>query len=126
MQVLIVFVGGAAFSVTRIGGAEWGISLALGLVSIPLGALIRCVPNAPVERVLKALRILPKSPAVLPTARADGDWNTAIELVKDNLNTFAHVRGGRMRASSYVDRSRRARSLPETELGLYVFVSRSR
>ncbi|EPT01645.1 hypothetical protein FOMPIDRAFT_1023144, partial [Fomitopsis schrenkii] len=118
VQVLIVFVGGAAFSVTRIGGAEWGISLALGLVSIPLGALIRCVPNAPVERVLKALRILPKPPAVLPTARPNGDWNTAIELVKDNLNTFAHVRGGRMRASSYVDRSRRARSLPETELGL--------
>ncbi|KAH9831589.1 calcium-translocating P-type ATPase [Rhodofomes roseus] len=117
VQILIVFVGGAAFSVTRIGGAEWGISLALGLVSIPLGALIRCIPNEPVERLLKALHIM-SNPAVLPTTRTDGDWNTAIELVRDNLNTFAHVRGGRMRASSYVDRSRKARPLPETELGL--------
>ncbi|KAH9905078.1 calcium-translocating P-type ATPase [Fomitopsis serialis] len=117
VQILIVFVGGAAFSVTRIGGAEWGISLALGLVSIPLGALIRYIPNAPVERLLKTLHIM-STPAVLPTTRTDGDWNTAIELVRDNLNTFAHIRGGRMRASSYVDRSRKARPLPETELGL--------
>ncbi|KAF9811644.1 hypothetical protein IEO21_06493 [Rhodonia placenta] len=117
VQVLIVFVGGAAFQVTRIGGAEWGIGLALGIVSIPLGALIRCIPNGPVERALIAMRIH-SNPEVLPTVRPDNEWNAAIDLVKDNLSTFAHVRGGRMRASSYVGKSRKARPLPETRMPL--------
>jgi len=36
MQVTIVFIGGTTFQVTHIGGCEWGISPALGFVSIPL------------------------------------------------------------------------------------------
>ncbi|KAJ6501168.1 Ca-transporting ATPase, partial [Mycena vitilis] len=43
-QFLIVFIGGAAFGVTRMGGREWGISLALGIASIPLGAIVRLLP----------------------------------------------------------------------------------
>jgi P-type Ca2+ transporter type 2C len=45
VQILIVFVGGAAFQVTRIGGRESGIALVLGVVSIPLGALVRLLPS---------------------------------------------------------------------------------
>ncbi|OCH93080.1 calcium ATPase, partial [Obba rivulosa] len=107
VQILIVFVGGSAFQVTRIGGREWGIGLALGVVSIPLGALIRCIPNEPVERFFIKIRLL-RNPEALPTISPEGEWNAAIERVRDNLNTFAHVRGGRMRASSYVGKSRKA------------------
>ncbi|KAI0671871.1 calcium-translocating P-type ATPase [Trametes maxima] len=117
IQILIVFVGGAAFQVTRIGGREWGIALALGFVSIPLGALIRCVPNAPVERFLIKTRLLP-NPQVLPTTRPEAEWNSAIQLVRDNLSTFSHVRGGRMRASSYVGKSRNAHLAPESRVAL--------
>ncbi|KAI0368013.1 calcium-translocating P-type ATPase [Pilatotrama ljubarskyi] len=117
VQVLIVFVGGAAFQVTRIGGREWGIALALGFVSIPLGALIRCIPNGPVERFFIKTRLLP-NPEVLPTTRPEAEWNSAIQLVRDNLNTFSHVRGGRMRASSYVGKSRNARIAPEARVAL--------
>ena len=117
IQILIVFVGGAAFQVTRIGGREWGIALALGVVSIPLGALIRCIPNGPIEKFLIKVRLLP-NPEVLPTARKDTEWNSAIELVRDNLSTFSHVRGGRMRSSSYVGKSRSARVLPESRVAL--------
>ncbi|KZT01381.1 calcium-translocating P-type ATPase [Laetiporus sulphureus 93-53] len=114
-QVLIVFVGGDAFSVERIDGAEWGISLALGFVSIPLGALIRLIPNKPIERFFIFIHLLP-NPEVLPTKRPEGDWNAAYEIVRDNLSTFAQVRGGRMRASSYVGKSRKARPPPEAQL----------
>ncbi|KAL6301353.1 calcium-translocating P-type ATPase [Sparassis latifolia] len=117
VQILIVFVGGAAFSVTRISGRDWGISLALGVVSIPLGALLRFIPNAPVERFLKAIRLM-SNPEVLPTTRPDTEWNSAIELVRDNLNTFSHVRGGRMRASSYVGKSRKAHAPPQSRVPL--------
>jgi hypothetical protein len=51
VQILIVFVGGAVFQVTHIGGREWGITPALGVVSIPLGALVRLTPDVPVEKL---------------------------------------------------------------------------
>ncbi|KII89872.1 hypothetical protein PLICRDRAFT_40040 [Plicaturopsis crispa FD-325 SS-3] len=108
VQVLIVFVGGAAFQVTRIGGREWGISLALGVVSIPLGALIRLLPNGPFERLFIKLHLL-QNPEVLPTVHPEAEWNSAIELVRDNLGTFASLRGGRVRSSSFVIKSRSAR-----------------
>ena len=109
IQILIVFVGGAAFQVTRIGGREWGISLALGFVSIPLGALLRLIPNEPVERFFIKIHLMP-NPEVLPTARPNVEWNSAIDLVRDNLATFSHVRGARMRASSYVGKSRKGKA----------------
>ena len=112
-----MFVGGAAFQVTRIGGREWGIGLALGVVSIPLGALIRCIPNGPIERFFIKERLMP-NPEVLPTQRKDAEWNSAIELVRDNLNMFSHVRGGRMRSSSYVGKSRSARVVPGSRVAL--------
>jgi len=107
-QVLIVFIGGAAFQVTRISGREWGISLALGVVSLPLGVLIRLMPNAPFERLFVKLHLLP-NPEILPTTRPDGEWNFAINRVRDNLGVFANVRGGRVRSSSFVIKSRSSR-----------------
>ncbi|KAI9428573.1 hypothetical protein H4582DRAFT_2091649 [Lactarius indigo] len=47
VQVLICFVGGAAFDVTRIGAREWLFSVGLGCVSLPLGAIIRLTLNEP-------------------------------------------------------------------------------
>jgi Ca2+-transporting ATPase len=115
-QIVIVFVGGAAFEVTPIGGREWGISLALGFVSIPLGALIRLLPSDPFERLFKKLGLL-GHPDILPTTSPNPDtvgWN-AITRVRDNLNTFANVRGGRVRSSSFVIKSRTARLSQEKE-----------
>ncbi|KAG2079870.1 uncharacterized protein F5147DRAFT_842980 [Suillus discolor] len=102
VQVVIVFIGGTAFQVTRIGGREWGISIALGFVSIPLGALIRLLPNGPFERLFILMRLLPKRQGDLPRVRSDVGWNSPIELAPHNLATFSNVRGGRLRSSSFV------------------------
>ncbi|KAG6844224.1 hypothetical protein H0H87_008672 [Tephrocybe sp. NHM501043] len=102
VQILIVFVAEDAFQVTRIGGREWGISLALGVVSIPLGALIRLLPNKPFEKVFKKLGLLGR-PQLLPTTSPEGEsWFGAVNIVKENLGTFANLRGGRLRSSSIV------------------------
>ncbi|KAG6827741.1 hypothetical protein H0H92_010587 [Tricholoma furcatifolium] len=102
VQTLIIFVAGDAFQVTRIGGREWGISLALGFVSIPLGALIRLLPNEPFEKVFKKVGLLGK-PEVLPTVSNEAEvWNNTVNIVKENLHTFTNVRGGRLRSSSMV------------------------
>ncbi|EIW84082.1 calcium-translocating P-type ATPase [Coniophora puteana RWD-64-598 SS2] len=109
VQILIVFIGGAAFQVTPVDGKVWGISLALGVASIPIGALVRLLPNGLFERLFKLVRLLPSDEEILPTIRPDAEWNSAIQLVKDNLATFSNVRGGRMRSSSFVVKSRSAR-----------------
>lgn len=46
-QVIIVEVGGAAFQVTRISGRDWAISIVAGLLSFPIGVLIRLLPTDP-------------------------------------------------------------------------------
>ncbi|KAI9437973.1 hypothetical protein H4582DRAFT_2057482 [Lactarius indigo] len=109
VQVLICFVGGAAFGVTRIGAREWFISVGLGCVSLPLGALIRLAPNEPCERAFKKLRLLPE-PELLPMTRPDAESGSSfvVDQVRDNLGTFAQLRGGRMRGSSFVCESHSA------------------
>ncbi|KAE9401479.1 calcium-translocating P-type ATPase [Gymnopus androsaceus JB14] len=116
VQILIVFVGGSAFEVVRVNGTVWGISLALGFVSIPLGAVVRLLPNEPFEKLFQKLGLFGKPEPVLPTAAVDQEgWHSAITLVRDNLRTFSHLRGGRLRSSSFVVKSRSARSSGDQE-----------
>ncbi|EIW70907.1 hypothetical protein TREMEDRAFT_29328 [Tremella mesenterica DSM 1558] len=111
-QILIVEVGGAAFTVTRLHGREWGISLIIGLLSLPIGALVRLIPDEPVERILVKYKLYPdrnKLPTTSPLAEEEKyEYNPALSRVKDNLSTYANIRGGRLRASSIVAKSRSA------------------
>lgn len=45
IQVLIMFVGGAAFSISRLPGRMWATSILCGFISIPAGLVIRIIPN---------------------------------------------------------------------------------
>jgi len=100
-----MLVGGAVFQVTRIHGREWGISLALGFVSIPLGAFIRCIPTPPLERIFIKMRII-NTYEILPTTRPDAsEHNRAINSILDNLS-FSHPRGGSVNATSSIPRGR--------------------
>jgi Ca2+-transporting ATPase len=117
-QILIVFVGGAAFQVTPMPGREWGISLALGFVSIPLGIIIRCLPTPPFERAFIKLRIM-TAEEVLPTVKPDAtEWNSAITKVRDNLSLFSRLRGGRVNASPFILKSRKSRIPKEDRVAL--------
>lgn len=51
-QVLIIYFGGEAFKITRLNGEEWGLSIGLGAISIPWGALIRMFPDAWAEAMI--------------------------------------------------------------------------
>ncbi|WWC61624.1 calcium-translocating P-type ATPase, PMCA-type [Kwoniella dejecticola CBS 10117] len=120
-QILIIEVGGAAFQVTRLGGRDWGISLIIGAISIPIGALVRLMPTGPFERMLIKLRIYNdpnKLPVVAPEAEDEKfEYNPAFNKIKDNLSTYANIRGGRLRASSIVAKSRSAQ-LKEADIQL--------
>lgn len=44
-QVVIVQFGGAAFQVIALDGAHWAIAIVVGLLSLPIGVVIRLVPD---------------------------------------------------------------------------------
>lgn len=122
-QILIVEVGGAAFQVTRLGGRDWGITLVIGALSLPIGALVRLTPTGPFARLLVKLHIYAdpnKLPELSPEAEEEQySYNPALSRVKDNLSTYARIRGGRLQASSMVAKSRNAQ-LRDADIQLYV------
>lgn len=115
-QAIIVEFGGPAFQVTAINGRDWGISIITGLMAFPIGALVRILPTEPFYRFLIRVKVY-QDPATLPlTTELDEivdeekyEFNPALSKIKDNLNTFANIRGGRVRASAIVSRSRTAK-----------------
>jgi Ca2+-transporting ATPase len=122
-QVLIVFIGAAAFEVVRLNGAQWAISLVLGFLSIPVGILIRLIPDGWVHA---CVRLAQRAPGVSGAAWASGwrktrsrtdeeapsanddaaaastsvDFGSAMFTVRDDLAFLKRVRGGRIAALS--------------------------
>jgi P-type Ca2+ transporter type 2C len=61
-QVVIIFKGGEAFNTRPLTGAQWGWSMLFGILAIPLGALLRQVPDEYVILVGRFLHgLLPTS-----------------------------------------------------------------
>lgn len=109
-QILIVEVEGATFQVVRIGGRDWGISLVLGALSMPIAVLVKLLPTQPFARFMIYFKLIsdPNAqplPTISPAAN-EQQWNEGIGKVIDNLNTFSQIRGGRLRSSSIVRKSR--------------------
>jgi Ca2+-transporting ATPase len=55
-QILFIFVGGQVFSVVPLTGVQWAVSFILGLLSLPVGVLIRCIPDSALQRVIDTLK----------------------------------------------------------------------
>jgi P-type Ca2+ transporter type 2C len=55
VQVLIIFIGGETFSVTRLTPAQWAICIVLGVLCIPLGFVIRLISDEFLDRRARAL-----------------------------------------------------------------------
>ncbi|GAA5933412.1 calcium-transporting ATPase PMC1 [Sporobolomyces koalae] len=117
-QAIIVNFGGAAFQVTRINGRDWAISIIIGLIAIPWGAFIRSIPTEPLERWAIKARIYPDPNAELPMVVSEIEekkWSGGIQKTIDNLQTYSTIRGGRLRASSIIRKSR-TRQLREANI----------
>jgi Ca2+-transporting ATPase len=77
------------------GPREWVISLALGCIPLPLGALIRLIPNEPCERAFEKLQLLP-IPELLPISRPDVEPGSSFgtDHVRNNSGSSAELRRG--------------------------------
>ncbi|KAJ5793983.1 ATPase P-type K/Mg/Cd/Cu/Zn/Na/Ca/Na/H-transporter [Penicillium paradoxum] len=98
-QVLIIFVGGAAFSVKRLNeGSQWAVSIVLGVISLPIAVIIRLIPDEFVARLVPHFWHRPKGPElVISDEDRHYEWNPALEEIRDQLAFIKRVRGGRLR-----------------------------
>ncbi|KAK8044919.1 Calcium-transporting ATPase 2 [Apiospora rasikravindrae] len=109
-QVLIIFVGGDAFNIVRVvneqgqksppqTGAQWGYAIFLGILSIPVGAIIRLIPDS----LLASLVPEPfkrKSPRLPGLTVSDEErfnyYPAAFTEVRDELAWLKRIKGGRL------------------------------
>lgn len=130
-QVMIIFVGGSAFSVQRLNGPQWGYSLALGFLSIPVAILIRLIPDYWIQKCVPQHFVRKAAPKVLVSDEEQQfEWNPALVEIREELSFIKAVRGGRLNLLMYklqhprelLARSRspsrsRTNSLPTTPVG---------
>ncbi|KAK7738324.1 plasma membrane calcium [Cytospora paraplurivora] len=99
-QVLIIFVGGAAFDIVRLDGKEWGLSIGLGAISIPWGALIRKFPDRWIAAVLPWFIRKRWAPETITPNTLEAHRRDTTDLELDNrppLRTLSTLRGERVR-----------------------------
>ncbi|KAG1465460.1 hypothetical protein G6F56_004882 [Rhizopus delemar] len=98
LQAIIVNFGGTAFQVTRIDGASWAISICIGLVSLPIGVVIRLIPDeffgfvfffnpATRQRYLGKSEDISASPTLYVAGNERIAWNNAFKNVQSGLQS---------------------------------------
>ncbi|KAG1551035.1 hypothetical protein G6F51_002092 [Rhizopus arrhizus] len=102
LQAIIVNFGGTAFQVTRIDGISWAISVCVGLISLPIGVIIRLIPDelfgfifffnpAARQRYLGGNEYNAMAPTVYVTGNERIAWNSAFDHVQSGLQAFKHA-----------------------------------
>jgi Ca2+-transporting ATPase len=99
-QVIIVIFGGRALQVVPLNGAQWGYSIALGFLSIPVAIITRCVPDDVFRKIIPR-RWLSQVSTSAPVASDEGqqtDWNYALQEIREEMKFLSWVHGGRLHA----------------------------
>ncbi|KAI1268002.1 putative calcium P-type ATPase [Xylariaceae sp. FL1019] len=100
LQVLIIFVGGAAFYIFsgRQSGPQWAAAILLGLASVPIGILIRLIPDDFIRKCIpKRFKRKRNLPGV--TVSDEERFNQLPEVlgnVRDELAFIKRLKGGRL------------------------------
>jgi Ca2+-transporting ATPase len=120
VQIMIIFVGGAAFEIKPLIAAQWGYSIVLGALSLPVGVIIRLVPDELAARCVPRFLKKKRTPEVIVSD--EYQWNQGLLEVRDELAFIKKVRGGRLSNLKFkvqhpkeiFTRSRSSQSLPGT------------
>ncbi|KAH0346894.1 calcium-translocating P-type ATPase, partial [Aureobasidium melanogenum] len=131
-QVMIMFVGGRAFSVERLTGEQWGYSVGLGAISIPVGVIIRLIPDELITRLVPAWLKRKAAPKlVVEDEERPFEYSQALLDIRDELAFIKRIKGGRLNQIKFTlkhpreallhsrsaSRSRSSMSLPQTSNG---------
>jgi Ca2+-transporting ATPase len=116
-QVIIVFFGGSAFKTTPLNLGQWGICILLGFFSLPLGMIIRLIPDstfsaclpknpeeaAPVDfsQPLPDFLNPPRTNTSFSVSSAERHrnaqikWDFALNAIRQDTTLFGALHGGR-------------------------------
>jgi Ca2+-transporting ATPase len=95
-QIMIIFVGGKAFSVTPLQGTQWAISIILGAISIPVAVIIRLIPDEFIAKIAPSFMTKKRTTPVYRSEEDRFEWNRGIEEIRQELSFLKMVRGGRL------------------------------
>ncbi|KAJ4393982.1 plasma membrane calcium [Gnomoniopsis smithogilvyi] len=102
-QVLIIFVGGHAFNIANEGqtGIMWATAILLGFLSIPIGVVIRLIPDVLCEKLVpESLKRRAQSKVPGVTISDDEErfqhYPAPFSDVRDELTFMKRLKGGRI------------------------------
>lgn len=95
---MIIFIGGKAFNVVHLNSAQWAYSIILGFLSIPIGAVIRLIPDELLLRVIPEYWMKrPQGPEVLVSDEEEQfRFPKPLADVREELSFLKKVKGGRV------------------------------
>lgn len=98
-QIVIVFLGGQVFSVRRLDQpSQWAVSLLFGALTVPVGMMIRLIPDKAISKLISYVWPGAKGPEPgIPGESRQYGWDFALEGIRDQLAFMNKVRGGRLR-----------------------------
>lgn len=94
-QIMIIFVGGVAFSVTKLNGVQWAISIGFGAISLPVAVIIRLIPDHWLESIIPEW-MLRKDPNVYVSHNERFEWSDPYKDIHEELSFLKTIRGGRI------------------------------
>lgn len=116
---MIIYVGGQAFNVVRLNGPQWGYSVVLGALSIPVGAAIRCVPDELCIRLTPSfLKKRRKTPEVtVSDEEQQYRFPQPLADVKEELTFLKKFKGGRLNNLKFAAQRARESVMPRSRSG---------
>ena len=103
-QVIIIFFGGAAFQIAappdnpQMGGVLWAIAIVLGFISIPIGIIIRLIPDWIILAMLPDFvkNRTHRVPGLTVSDEEMDMYPEPLSDVRDELNFLRRMKGGRL------------------------------
>ncbi|KAJ5379628.1 calcium ion P-type ATPase [Penicillium cosmopolitanum] len=98
-QIMIIFLGGQAFSVHCLDQpSQWAVSVLLGALTVPIGVMLRLIPDKVISRVIIYIWNRAKGPELdVPGEERHYGWDLALEGIRDQPSFMKKIRGGRLR-----------------------------
>lgn len=121
-QIIIIQFGGKAFSTFKLNPIQWAYSVVLGLLSLPVAALIRCLPDDFIRKSIPSYFKKEPPPQLLISdedrnEQSFDEWNAALEGIREELSVLKILRGGRLNALKYRLQHPRETLLPRSRSG---------
>lgn len=119
-QIMIIFVGGQAFSINGLTGEQWGYSIFFGFLSIPIGAIIRLIPDELIRRVVPETFLKNKSKGPRVTVEDEEQqfyFPKPLSDVREELSFLKRVKGGRLNNLKFAMQHPRETFMPRSRSG---------